>query len=101
MTMIAVCALWSLLFSVLLAEPVQAADLIRALLFQEAQRVLITSGRGVVVQFPDGAEQFVTTPVIVTQLEGGMTLNGARAPSDLVNVRGRGDDLVITVLLVR
>ena len=97
MTMIAVCALWSLLFSVLLAEPVQAADLIRALLFQEAQRVLITSGRGVVVQFPDGAEQFVTTPVIVTQLEGGMTLNGARAPSDLVNVRGRGDDLVITV----
>ncbi|MGH7253957.1 MAG: hypothetical protein ACREIE_09195, partial [Nitrospiraceae bacterium] len=66
MTMIAACALWGMLLSVLLAEPVQAADLIRVLMFQEAQRVLITSGRGVVLQFPDGAEQVVTTPVVVT-----------------------------------
>jgi len=97
MTMIAVCALWGMLFSVLLAEPVQAADLIRALMFQEAQRVLITSGRGLVRQFPDGAEQVMSTPVVVTQLDGGMTLNGARAASDMVKVRGRDDDLIITV----
>lgn len=97
MTMIAVYAVFSLLFAVLPAAPVQAADLIRALLFEEAQRVLITSRGGVVVQFPDGAEQVAASSVIVTWLEGGLSLNGAPAASGVVKVRGRGDDLVITV----
>jgi len=95
--MIAVWTIVILLSSALPATPVQAADLIRALLSQEAQRVLITSERGIVVQLPDGGEQALAGPVIVTLLGGGMSVNGAPAPSDSVKLRGRGEDLVITV----
>lgn len=93
----AVVALCVMLSSFLLAASAQAADPIRVLLFQDARQVLLSSERGAVVQLPGGDERLVTTPLVVTPVAGGMTVNGEGLRAEMVRFRGRGDELVITV----
>lgn len=89
--------LCTMLITILMAGSVQAAEVIRVMLVQEAPRVLISAVRGVVVRLPSGDERLVTTPLVVTPHANGMTVNGEGIRSDTVLVRGRDEDLTIRV----
>lgn len=73
-----------------------ADDLMRVLLMQDAQRVEVSSERGVLVQMPYGDTRVFAGSVVARPSAGGLTLNGEWAPAESVTVRSRGGDLSVT-----
>ena len=81
-----------------MAAPADATELIRVLVVQQSPRVTVTSPHGMIVRLSRAHERAITGPLRVVAGPSGLLLNGARARSDMVRVRGRRGDLTINAV---
>jgi stage II sporulation protein D len=84
-------------YAVLLAAPARATELIRVLLFEDVQQVEVSADRGIAVRASSGEISVLPSPVTVASVAGAITVNGQRVRGDSVTIRGRDQDLTITV----
>lgn len=77
--------------------PARAADSIRVLLAQGAQRVVVSSPGKLVVRSEDGQEGTFTVPVAVTLTSAGMSLNGATLSGSGVVLTAARQDLAVAI----
>ncbi|MGH7166739.1 MAG: SpoIID/LytB domain-containing protein, partial [Nitrospiraceae bacterium] len=82
---------------VLLAAPVGATELIRVMLFEDVQQVEVSADRGVGVRSSSGETRVLPSPLAMASVAGGITVNGQRVRGDSVTIRGRDQDLTVTV----
>ncbi|MFM8540751.1 MAG: SpoIID/LytB domain-containing protein [Nitrospira sp.] len=68
----------------------------RVLMQQDVQRVEIFAQRGVMVHVPNRDTRAFSSSVVVSPAAGGIALNGVRVSADVVTIRSRGGDLVVT-----
>lgn len=92
--LIATCSMACLL---LLAASVGATELIRVMLFEDVQQVEVLADRGVAVRSSSGETRVLPSPLAVATVAGGITVNGQRVRGDSVTIRGREQDLTVTV----
>jgi stage II sporulation protein D (peptidoglycan lytic transglycosylase) len=91
----AVLAFWAV-FSLLLPAPGFADDMMRVLLMQDAQRVEISSERGMLIQMPYGDARVFAGSVVARPSAGRLTVNGEMIATDSLTIRSRGGDLTVT-----
>jgi stage II sporulation protein D len=87
-----------LLTSALLAAPALAGDSIRVLLMQDAQRVVLSADRGLVVRALGSEEQVLSGLLMITTGvdRSELVVNGARLRAESLTVRGVEGDLTVT-----
>jgi stage II sporulation protein D len=90
----------AVLWGVLVAVPVDATELVRVLLVQQAPRVTVTSPQGVTVRLSQANERVVTGPLRIAAGPSGLLVNGVRIRSEMVRIRGRRGDLTINAVIL-
>ncbi len=82
--------------SILAAAPVQGADPVRILLFENAGAIILSADGGLVVELQNGRERWLATPVTVEPGGNGIRLNGNSLGSEVLSFRGRRQDLSVS-----
>jgi stage II sporulation protein D len=78
------------------AASAEAHDLVRVLVFQDAEQVRFTEDSGLTVEFSPGQRRVIAGPVTVIRAAPGFRVNGEPVQAGSLTVRGRRSDLTVS-----
>jgi stage II sporulation protein D len=84
----------------LLAASVEAAEVIRVAMFQDAQQVVVSGERSLAIRLQNGDRRMVASPLVLTPVPGGMKSNDEYLPSELF-IEAQGQAVSVSVATSR
>ena len=77
-------------------SPTEAAESVRVALVQGARQIHVTSSRAMQLRFSSGKSMEYDVPLRISTSGGGLEINGKRARSQTVSIRGRRRELILS-----
>ncbi|MFQ5990852.1 MAG: SpoIID/LytB domain-containing protein [Nitrospiraceae bacterium] len=85
----------TLAVTLLMPSPGQAAEFVRVLIWEDAQRLDASAKEGALIQFPNGAQHLYEGVIQIRLDDRTLVLNGKPVAVDWLMLRARGGDLTV------